>query len=572
MLFTAETSAVNALLGKLVFSRVKYLQSKGGCDAIPALLWLTEQVKPMELLALHCTSTVYFALCQALEKLDSAVKSQSINSALLADTAAYAYHQQQYQDFSQLLPDNATTNAANLVVLQTGLQTNADLSASLSNSANNADRVLAVIADDSEKPVNTAADPAQSLKSAFSASLCLGKLTIYWQQGKQPALDYLCQQPAALSLLTQVTQFAAQALNDSLLASESSKIQQQLTAQQNAYKYLQSDKDLLEQQVVQQAASIERQRAELALLAQNKLQIEQANNALLQQQQQKDALNQQLEQQLTIVQQQYAELAQQHSERIAELVSLTQKLEGFTAEQFQLTALQQQHQQITAQLSEAQRELAQNALQLEQLALSQAQLQQLTVELKQLQSGRKQLVSQYNEMEKQRYLENYKLLEAQRALQQYQHETAQLTLMYQQQQRLLAANKLSQQALQQQLKQLKRQKSYKLGKLATKLVNPFAKDQTKQQLLRNKALIAQSGWFDVSWYLSTYPDVAANNKDPIEHFLKFGVQEGRNPHPQFDCLWYINQYPDVAEQGINPLLHFIKFGQQEGRATQGGTV
>lgn len=571
MLFTAEAPAVTALLGKLVFSRVKYLQSNNGSDAIPALLWLTEQVKPEALLALHCTSTVYFALCQALEKLDGAVKSQSISSALLADAAAYAYHQQQYQDFSQLLPDNAAINAANLVVLQAGQQANVDLSLLFSNCANNTDRVLAVIADEVEQSTSTSATQTQPT-SYFSASLCVGKLTIYWQQGKQPALDYLYQQPAALSLLIQLMQFAAQALSDSMLVSETSKIQQQLAAQQNAYRYLQSDKDVLQQQVVQQAARIERQQAELALLAQNKLQIEQANNALLQQQQQKDALSQQLEQQLTAAQQQYAELAQQHSERIAELVSLTQQLERFAAMQFQLTTLQQQHQQITAQLSEAQHELAQNAVQLEQLALIQAQQQQLTAELKQLQTSRKQLVNQYNEMEKQRYLENYKLLEAQRALQQYQHETAQLTLMYQQQQRLLAANKLSQQTLQQQLKQLQQRKSYKLAKVAAKLANPFAKDQSKQQLLRNKALIAQSGWFDVSWYLSTYPDVAANNKDPIEHFLKFGVQEGRNPHPQFDCLWYINQYPDVAEQGINPLLHYIRFGQQEGRATQGGAV
>lgn len=561
MLFTAETPAVNALLGKLVFSRVKYLKNNSACNAIPALLWLAEQVKPAQLSALHCSSTVYFALCQALEKLDTTSKSQCINSTLLADATAYAYHQQQYQDFSQLLPDSAAISLANLLVLQAGPQANASLTAVFANKAEKtklANTVIAVIADDAQQPEYALAEFEQQFAAHFSASVCLGSLAIYWQQGEQPALDYLEQQPAALSQLTQVTQFAAQALSDSLLASEIDGVQQQLTAQQNAYRYLQSDKDLLQQQVVQQAASIERQQAELAILAQNKLHIEQANNALLQQQQQKDALNQQLEQQLAAAQQQYAELAQQHSERIAELVSLTQKLEGFTAQQLQVSQLQQNNKNLTEQIV-----LLSNQL---------AQQQKANEELKQLQTSKNQLVKQYNEMEKQRFLENYKLLEAQRALQQYQHEVVQLTQMYQQRQRLLAAAQLGQQELQQQLKQLKRHKSYKLGKLATKLVNPFAKDQTKQQLLRNKALIAQSGWFDASWYLSTYPDVAANNKDPIEHFLKFGVQEGRNPHPQFDCLWYINQYPDVAEQGINPLLHYIKFGQQEGRATQGGVA
>ncbi|WP_043488391.1 hypothetical protein [Halomonas halodenitrificans] len=54
---------------------------------------------------------------------------------------------------------------------------------------------------------------------------------------------------------------------------------------------------------------------------------------------------------------------------------------------------------------------------------------------------------------------------------------------------------------------------------------------------------------------------------PIEHYLKFGTEERRNPGPDFDTDWYLTSYPDVAENEMNPLVHYIKFGHQEGRAT-----
>ena len=40
-----------------------------------------------------------------------------------------------------------------------------------------------------------------------------------------------------------------------------------------------------------------------------------------------------------------------------------------------------------------------------------------------------------------------------------------------------------------------------------------------------------SGLFDAVYYLSTYPDVAALGMDPAKHYIRFGWQEGRNPHP-----------------------------------------
>ena len=62
--------------------------------------------------------------------------------------------------------------------------------------------------------------------------------------------------------------------------------------------------------------------------------------------------------------------------------------------------------------------------------------------------------------------------------------------------------------------------------------------------------------FDPAFYLESNPDVAQSRIDPFEHFLLFGVKEGRNPAPGFDLKFYQTRY--AAQLGDeNPLLHYI---------------
>jgi hypothetical protein len=82
---------------------------------------------------------------------------------------------------------------------------------------------------------------------------------------------------------------------------------------------------------------------------------------------------------------------------------------------------------------------------------------------------------------------------------------------------------------------------------------------------RDKQIIEATGMFDRSWYLLHYPDVANAGIDPIEHFLRFGVNEKRNPTEFFDLKFYLNRYQDVAKSGMNPFVHYLKFGLEEGR-------
>lgn len=78
-------------------------------------------------------------------------------------------------------------------------------------------------------------------------------------------------------------------------------------------------------------------------------------------------------------------------------------------------------------------------------------------------------------------------------------------------------------------------------------------------------LIAKSKYFDGKWYLKQHPDVAKSGMDPVEHYLKYGWKEGRNPSKKFNTKEYLDLNPDVMAANINPLLHYERFGKKEGR-------
>jgi len=136
---------------------------------------------------------------------------------------------------------------------------------------------------------------------------------------------------------------------------------------------------------------------------------------------------------------------------------------------------------------------------------------------------------------------------------------------------------------------------------------------------RRKRWIGGVG-FDRDWYLKEYPDVARAGIDPLDHYIQFGIQEGRwksetdkqnrpNPHKKrvledlllgelgknirkqlwllwsyprvkaqlklsfrlleknfpFDPIWYQVKYPDVKGTSMSPFMHFIEYGAREGR-------
>lgn len=84
-------------------------------------------------------------------------------------------------------------------------------------------------------------------------------------------------------------------------------------------------------------------------------------------------------------------------------------------------------------------------------------------------------------------------------------------------------------------------------------------------LARSYVQLKRSGMFDPDWYARHYPDVAANNRDPLLHYLMHGGLEGRSPSRQFCSHTYLKYYPDVRRAQLNPLAHYLMSGRKEGR-------
>ena len=102
------------------------------------------------------------------------------------------------------------------------------------------------------------------------------------------------------------------------------------------------------------------------------------------------------------------------------------------------------------------------------------------------------------------------------------------------------------------------------------------------------AIIAQfprSSWmdyssvFDADYYLNKYPDVAKwanNDKDKaLQHFVSFGMGEGRRGNEAFDVQSYYNEYRDLRLAYGTDLpsyyYHYMRWGKGEGRHASGCT-
>lgn len=70
--------------------------------------------------------------------------------------------------------------------------------------------------------------------------------------------------------------------------------------------------------------------------------------------------------------------------------------------------------------------------------------------------------------------------------------------------------------------------------------------------------LARSVLFDGAWYAASYPDVTAAGIDPLQHYVRSGAQEGRDPHPLFNTGYYLSQVEAQAE--VQPLLHYLDGG------------
>jgi hypothetical protein len=97
---------------------------------------------------------------------------------------------------------------------------------------------------------------------------------------------------------------------------------------------------------------------------------------------------------------------------------------------------------------------------------------------------------------------------------------------------------------------LKKSFSWRVTAPLRALSRPLWKDRSNDAIESQCKLIADSGVFDKEWYLRRYPDVATSKMDPIEHYLRHGAREGRDPNPKLVLAPW-------NETGGNPLLNHI---------------
>lgn len=86
--------------------------------------------------------------------------------------------------------------------------------------------------------------------------------------------------------------------------------------------------------------------------------------------------------------------------------------------------------------------------------------------------------------------------------------------------------------------------------------------------------------FDAEYYYNTYPDVAAafgnDSAKLLNHYVTFGMAEGRNASANFNATVYKNNYPDLqaafGDDDYAYIRHYVEFGMAEGRNASNGQV
>lgn len=77
-------------------------------------------------------------------------------------------------------------------------------------------------------------------------------------------------------------------------------------------------------------------------------------------------------------------------------------------------------------------------------------------------------------------------------------------------------------------------------------------------LFNEYQLACCSGLFDPEYYVWANPDVAAEDVDPLLHYLETGATQMRRPCSAFDARRYTDAKASAGESVENPLLHFIE--------------
>jgi GT2 family glycosyltransferase len=98
------------------------------------------------------------------------------------------------------------------------------------------------------------------------------------------------------------------------------------------------------------------------------------------------------------------------------------------------------------------------------------------------------------------------------------------------------------------------------------LLRPQQKTVRAREQVSSPAASKLSTLFDPQWYLDQNPEVKRAGMDPLQHYLRYGAQMRRDPHPLFETKWYLDQHPELTNIAVTPLEHYVSYGAREGRS------
>ncbi|WP_417451972.1 glycosyltransferase [Kordiimonas sp.] len=102
-----------------------------------------------------------------------------------------------------------------------------------------------------------------------------------------------------------------------------------------------------------------------------------------------------------------------------------------------------------------------------------------------------------------------------------------------------------------------------LTAIPAQLASPAQSEAEKAAIFSDMIAVAATGLFDAEWYRSVNHDLKNSGVAPLEHFVRYGMDEKRKPNTYFDIAWYVTCYG--AEIGSeNPLLYYARRGYQQG--------
>jgi hypothetical protein len=87
-------------------------------------------------------------------------------------------------------------------------------------------------------------------------------------------------------------------------------------------------------------------------------------------------------------------------------------------------------------------------------------------------------------------------------------------------------------------------------------LNPKKRERIRRRREQYLA-VRNSPLFDVEFYVTKYPDVAARGEEPILHYLSHGSDEGRWPSAAVDPIECLSFFPELRESEGNLVLRLI---------------